>query len=247
MIKFFRIIRQNLIQESRIGKYLIYAIGEIILVVIGILIALQINNLNEFKKERNIEKDYLTRIKLDLQKDTAYLINHFENSKNNSELVKTFIQTMYLNQNSHQDFVNLNSSTTWNAQELTLQDNTFSEISNSGKFGIISNLELKEALIDYYKSYNIHASHIAEMNRTGLQMLTEVFHFLIKYFKGSVFNENMYSMKDWEFINDPSSLTFKKLELAAAHFIYKFGTTTYYCEDLKHKADNLLQLLEKEQ
>ena len=50
MIKFFRKIRQNLIKENRAGKYLLYAIGEIILVVIGILIALQVNNCNNTKQ-----------------------------------------------------------------------------------------------------------------------------------------------------------------------------------------------------
>ena len=57
MIKLFRNIRQNLIMENKTGKYLKYAIGEIILVVIGILIALQINNWNEVRK--NDEKEAL--------------------------------------------------------------------------------------------------------------------------------------------------------------------------------------------
>ncbi|MEM9916906.1 MAG: DUF6090 family protein [Bacteroidota bacterium] len=51
MIKFFRKIRQDLLNENAIGKYLFYALGEIILVVIGILIALSINNLNEAKQQ----------------------------------------------------------------------------------------------------------------------------------------------------------------------------------------------------
>ncbi|MET6991789.1 hypothetical protein ABXZ36_14155 [Sediminicola arcticus] len=50
MIKLFRRIRQNLLTENKFNKYLLYAIGEIVLVVIGILIALQINNLNEESK-----------------------------------------------------------------------------------------------------------------------------------------------------------------------------------------------------
>ena len=50
MIKFFRKIRQRLLTENKFSKYLLYAIGEIILVVIGILIALQINNWNEGRK-----------------------------------------------------------------------------------------------------------------------------------------------------------------------------------------------------
>ena len=47
MLKFFRKIRQKMLTESKFGKYLLYAVGEIILVVIGILIALQINNNSE--------------------------------------------------------------------------------------------------------------------------------------------------------------------------------------------------------
>ena len=53
MIKFFRKIRRKLLTENKISKYLLYAIGEIILVVIGILIALQVNNWNEDRKFKN--------------------------------------------------------------------------------------------------------------------------------------------------------------------------------------------------
>ena len=57
MIKFFRKIRQKLLTENKFSKYLIYAIGEIILVVIGILIALQVNNANEVRKSyRELDK-----------------------------------------------------------------------------------------------------------------------------------------------------------------------------------------------
>ena len=51
MIKFFRNIRRSLLSEGKTSKYLKYAVGEIVLVVIGILIALQINNWNEHRKE----------------------------------------------------------------------------------------------------------------------------------------------------------------------------------------------------
>ena len=59
MIKFFRKIRQNLLSEGKIGKYFKYAIGEIILVVIGILIALQLNNYNETLNQNNLEQKAL--------------------------------------------------------------------------------------------------------------------------------------------------------------------------------------------
>ena len=63
MIKFFRKIRHNLLSQGKTGKYLTYAIGEIILVVIGILIALQINNWNEERKIQGNQEQYLMLLK----------------------------------------------------------------------------------------------------------------------------------------------------------------------------------------
>ena len=62
MIKIFRKIRQNLVMENKTGRYFKYAIGEIILVVIGILIALQINNWNEARLKSNKESQILASI-----------------------------------------------------------------------------------------------------------------------------------------------------------------------------------------
>lgn len=62
MIKFFRKIRENLLSENKFSKYLPYAIGEIVLVLIGILIALQLNNLNEIEKINETEYIYLNAL-----------------------------------------------------------------------------------------------------------------------------------------------------------------------------------------
>ncbi len=69
MIKFFRRIRQRLLIENRASKYLLYALGEIILVVIGILIALQINNWNEAQKQQRLEQEYYCRLSEDVVQD----------------------------------------------------------------------------------------------------------------------------------------------------------------------------------
>lgn len=65
MIKFFRKIRQRLLTGNKFSKYLLYAIGEIVLVVIGILIALGINNANETSKEKKLEKQLINRLYTD--------------------------------------------------------------------------------------------------------------------------------------------------------------------------------------
>ncbi|GHA26090.1 hypothetical protein GCM10007103_04240 [Salinimicrobium marinum] len=73
MMKFFRKIRQKLLTESKFNKYFMYAIGEIVLVVIGILIALQINNWNQVRKDDQILKDYLGKIKVHTLEDLRIL------------------------------------------------------------------------------------------------------------------------------------------------------------------------------
>ncbi len=77
MIKFFRKIRQNLLNEGKTARYFKYAIGEILLVVIGILIALQLNNWNERRKLEIEEIKMLKNLQLNLQAD----IESFENAK----------------------------------------------------------------------------------------------------------------------------------------------------------------------
>ena len=72
MLRFFRQIRQRLLPiaigtDNKFSKYLLYAVGEIVLVVIGILIALQINNWQEWKKERRVEQEILQNLVQNLE------------------------------------------------------------------------------------------------------------------------------------------------------------------------------------
>ena len=73
MIKFFRRIREKLISEGKLSRYLLYAIGEIVLVVIGILIALQINSWNQTQLDISQEEKFLLEIKENLQEDLEKL------------------------------------------------------------------------------------------------------------------------------------------------------------------------------
>ena len=87
MIKFFRKIRQQLAYENNISKYFRYAIGEIVLVVIGILIALSINNWNETRKLRIAEKEILNVLKLSTS------INLSELEKNHKRVTRFIVNT----------------------------------------------------------------------------------------------------------------------------------------------------------
>ena len=103
MIKFFRHIRRSLILKNQMGKYLKYAIGEIILVVIGILIALQINNWNENNKKNQLKQEYINALINDLTKDTIQLQKSITYNKNrliaNTEVLDSISSGYYKNLN----------------------------------------------------------------------------------------------------------------------------------------------------
>ena len=90
MIPFFRKIRKTLADDNKPIKYLRYAIGEIVLVVIGILIALQINNWNENRKNKVFEKEILTQIQENLKNDKLALeeiVTNFSKAVKSSEKI----------------------------------------------------------------------------------------------------------------------------------------------------------------
>jgi len=72
MLKFFRRIRQQLLKENKFSKYLVYAVGEIILVVFGILIALQINTAKQQKEDRSFELMMLSNIRNEIASDINF-------------------------------------------------------------------------------------------------------------------------------------------------------------------------------
>jgi len=107
MIKYFRHIRQRLVIENRFSKYLLYAIGEIILVVIGILIALNINNWNENNKSKKDQHYVLTEVLKNLKED-AVLVDEIITQRQKTKIAVVSLQ----------DFVN--SSRTMDTELLQL-------------------------------------------------------------------------------------------------------------------------------
>ena len=154
MIKFFRKIRQKLLEQNRISKYLLYAFGEIILVVIGILIALQINNWNENQKNKAFEKEILEQIQSNLIKDKKTL----ENIAFNFE--KAVISSNKLlegNWNSSQN----DSLKFWLADIIQFDrfqplTNAY-EVAKSKGLDLVSNKELRFLLGTYYDDDAQHA------------------------------------------------------------------------------------------
>jgi hypothetical protein len=148
MIKFFRKIRLNLMSENKTGKYFKYAIGEIILVVIGILIALQINNWNEQRKvDREIVK-VLSEIRSNLVNDSLNIRETRIKKSEDIDIQSTVIHALEIG-NIPYDSIEHHLGRVMISRRIVLVDNGYQLMK---KFGLerLKNQELRNELIFYY-------------------------------------------------------------------------------------------------
>ena len=156
MIKFFRHIRKSLLMENKTGKYFKYAIGEIVLVVIGILIALSINNWNENRKLENNKQQLMLDLKQEFQINKKSLERHLVGlHKNNSQLNKLInysAGTLDLTIDSIRHY----SANMFYPMKLSMLNSVLEEAISAGKFEMLSDsLKQKLSLIkDFTKSRN---------------------------------------------------------------------------------------------
>ena len=128
MIKFFRKIRQKLLSENKFNKYLIYAIGEIILVVIGILIALQVNNLNERRIASDQSKTYLKNLDAEINQNILIIESVGENLQSLADIShyyhsKLFDISTEVNDTVISNFIlKINPIVTFNPSQTVLKD-----------------------------------------------------------------------------------------------------------------------------
>jgi hypothetical protein len=156
MISLFRKIRQKLLQENKVTRYLAYAIGEIFLVVIGILIALQVNTWNEERKSRKYETNFYTAILDDLEKDKAKIdqLNAFYHHRIN---VLTGLLTSVRNPEntiSGEEFIHHVEPLYYNEVAISF-DATFDASKSSGAFSQFTNKELLKQMIQYYSEFRL--------------------------------------------------------------------------------------------
>ena len=151
MIKFFRKIRQNLVSEGKTGKYLKYAIGEIVLVVIGILIALQINNWNEQRKNHSFEKKILSEINNAITQDLIHfewMITRMEKVDSASKVMaqhiinkSIFVDSMYLQKRNRYYGLTMATTFQYNSGPYeTIKSSGLDKISNDSLRTKITNL-----------------------------------------------------------------------------------------------------------
>lgn len=178
MIKFFRNIRKKLAAENKAQAYLRYAIGEIVLVVIGILIALQINNWNETRKFNSLKKVYIERLIDDLKQDTSQINTLIVKTIDKQNIIETVINELDsgIKNESLTNAVIDYLKSGWNMLDFTPSSNTYSDLSQTGNMSVFRNAELTDRIKQYYimiedadKGQNINKDWIIPIDVTVAQ------------------------------------------------------------------------------
>jgi hypothetical protein len=148
MLKFFRRFRQKFIDEGNFKRYLIYAIGEILLVMIGILLALQVNNWNENKKDRKVESKLLIELKENLNVNQDRLQDEILKEQSSIAAINLVVDHID-NQQPYHDSLNTHFRQAFQAYDIVLSSSAFEAIKSRG-FEIIDSDSLRKAVIDLF-------------------------------------------------------------------------------------------------
>ncbi|WP_445386471.1 DUF6090 family protein [Robiginitalea sp. IMCC44478] len=149
MLRFFRQIRQRLVTENKFSKYLLYAVGEILLVVIGILIALQVDSWNEDRKTKLSAEAYRSKLINDLVTDTLN-INQLmaEGSKMQNE-IEAYFKDFETQNLSLDESIKKSESVYARFFRYFPINYTFEDMQNTGKAVLLSE-EQRKALIELH-------------------------------------------------------------------------------------------------
>ncbi|WP_179020543.1 DUF6090 family protein [Winogradskyella forsetii] len=193
MIKFFRKIRYNLLGNNKTGKYLKYAIGEIVLVVIGILIALQINNWNEDRKVKKLEAQIYTELKSDLlqtRNDIKSTISkHREIFKSSQQLI-----TDIYDKNSNSQTI-YESLTTSSAEfQIIPKTSAFENLKNIG-LNTLSNDSLRIAITNLFQLNLKRLDDELGMKQAEINITKLIQPFLFKYLIADYTQPTKYGFK----------------------------------------------------
>ena len=250
MINFFRKIRQKLFSENKFSKYLIYAIGEIVLVVIGILIALSINNWNIEKQERKTEKINLIALQREFTENKKILNEVIERNTLNidgaTKMIESFksgvsdtISEKTIAYNTYQTFGN----------EINFTPNTgvLSEIISSGDLRLIQNQELKHKLA----AFGSWMGKIKQQEEEVLAHRQNNTNYIIKYGNFKSMYNSLGSDFNWETALDSVNNRALVTSIGQLNRILLFQQSSYvttrdFYMPLKEEIEKILEIIGSE-
>jgi hypothetical protein len=151
MFRFFRQIRQRLLINNKFSRYLLYAIGEILLVVIGILIAFKVDNWNEKRKDRLKLKIAIESLQNDILQDSLIISQALPAYKDRDRINRRLMDRAYSSSATLDTLIQIMKEefpVRW-ISSLPFNQNTFENLKSTGAFELLPE-DVKKALSDYY-------------------------------------------------------------------------------------------------
>jgi hypothetical protein len=267
MIKFFQKIRYDLIAKNppaggsgntgkpafAAGKYLKYAIGEIMLVVIGILLAVSIGTWN---KQRNLVKSnevYLLNLLEELNSNINRLnFLAFSNSDGKLSLDSVVKNCLYITprfskglEESDYEFL-INNSVFLGSSQLNLNDATYEELLNTGKLYSLGSDSLTKAVKGYYKRYE-REIYYNEMWKDeafrGFELYEQA---MLRLYADHEFSPETFKVSNYSWVFDKNSKKYMDLQLGISKLLISQAQDLEKCISLKEDTNKLIEIIKKE-
>ena len=228
MHKFFRNIRQKLIIEGQTNKYLKYAIGEIVLVVIGILIALQINNWNEYRKERLLERNLLEGVLKSIVSDTTQLSYEIDNFNELLEYAD-YIKMKFIDSSAYEKKLDTAFAQIAISHLYSPDYTAFDRVTSVG-VDIIKNDSIRDLMVHYY-DISRHLQKVETYFENSKYYRQQIFP---KYFKSYKYGREVVPV-DYEALK-------KNTEFRVA-LDYSINDALFFRNWARHRSDDAKELI----
>lgn len=253
MIKFFREIRQSMIKENKTSKYLLYIIGEIVLVVIGILIAIQINSWNNTRKRKSDNKIFLDKmiIELELNKIRMKNLSSYGDKRYISleQAVKncdSLLKLTYKGLKETDLYFILNNSFDAGGSRLNLHNGVYEELINTGKLYTIGS----DSLIINIKNYYKRAERETEYNILNTKYMDEGFDLMKKGLSKLKLDYNMdsinFNIKNYPWFFDSSSEHYQNIQISISGMMFSQIQNSDKMKEIIKYSDSLIYTIKKE-
>jgi len=254
MISFFRKIRQKLLQENRVTRYLTYALGEIVLVTIGILIALQVNTWNESRKDNKLEKEYYCRLLEDAQQDLEKINEFITLSQGRLKASNEAVRLLQKANPKKSDVGSqLGLSILAIYSDFSPNSSAFDDLKSGANLNIIKDKDIIKSINTYYKNVEGYLSIIQvnatialdtyylekdqfESGRIHSQMLTD------RFIKGM--EKDVYDSMKLDYEEELSEAMRYKLLNAGLTYISSNARQLQLYERIREEVMILIQVLE---
>ena len=239
MIAFFRKIRQKLVETGSVTRYLLYATGEILLVVIGILIALQVNNWNEERANRKLADNFLIGIKSDMERDiiqAGEILNNLASVISIIHSIDPVFSDEFLHNPDAYPSLFIDPDTTYikpifyRGYSFRTNKGSYSSLVSDGKTGLIENRELFEAIQTYYETFTQRLSSNYES---------------IKIREDYIIQKYPYEKMHWDY-TDLKNAVNETVFLDIANFVEIRYAYAINLTNMKRELERIIQMIEQE-